>query len=210
MSIVTPEGVLSYPKVFRSELPHKPKPTDKKAWSTTILFDKEATATAEFKAMVDAAVSLAVERFGQAVSRKVEFLTDGPDAGRSFLRNGDSFVFLPFRNDVKKKGYPEQFVSFVTARKVDDPEKNIRPPEVIGRSGKPCDQRDIYPGVKARVSLGAFAYDNNGNKGVSFGLNNVLKVGDGDRIDNVKNAADEFGSHVEAADMPDELAAFAN
>ena len=43
-----------------------------------------------------------------------------------------------------------------------------------------------------RASFTAFAYDNNGNVGVSFGLNNVQKLREGTRLDNRVAATDEF------------------
>ena len=210
-ALITPEGVASYPKVFKSELPKDAKPGDKKAWSVTLLMDKAATQTEEFKAMVQAAFNLLREKCGPTVSNQIEWIKEGKDKGRSFVRytfenkNGareDGILYMPFRNDVAAKGYPENFVLFINPRKTDDPDKNIRPPEVITRGGVPIkDPREIYPGVRCRVSLGVFAYDQRGNKGVSFGLNNVQKLGDGPRIDNTKDAKDEFGT------LPDETPA---
>ena len=44
------------------------------------------------------------------------------------------------------------------------------------------DPDDIYSGCICVASVTAFAYDQAGNKGVSFFLNSVLKLRDGDRL----------------------------
>lgn len=190
MALITPEGVLSYPKLFRSELPKDAEPGDKKKWSTTILFTQAAVETAEYKALVTEAIKCARDKWGADADQMIR----------------DGQLRMPFRKDVAAKGYPAEFVAFMNLSKTDDSDKNVIPPQIIGRDAKPLtDTREIYPGVRARLSVGVFAYTRKGNKGVSFGLNNVQKLGDGPRIDNRKSAQDEFGA-VEpepAADMPE-------
>lgn len=202
MALLTPEGRLSYPKVFVSALPHNPKPTDRKAWSTALLFEPDALKTDEFKAMVAEAARVALERFGKDCTGKIEF-----DAkGESFMLCGRDTLRMPFRRN-NRGTYDESVAMFINARKVDDPEKGTRAPTVIGRNAKPItDHNDIYPGVRARLSLSCFGYSANGNKGVSFGLNNVQKLGEAARIDGFKSAEDEFGALPEeaAAAMPGE------
>jgi hypothetical protein len=61
------------------------------------------------------------------------------------------------------------------------------------------DESQVYSGAFARVSVTAFAYDQQGNKGVSFGLNNVQMLGGGERLLGGPRAQDEF-----ADDLPDE------
>ena len=54
------------------------------------------------------------------------------------------------------------------------------------------DESEIYSGCYGKVSLRAFAYDQKGNKGVSFGLQNVQKVRDGESLGGRVNPQDEF------------------
>lgn len=54
------------------------------------------------------------------------------------------------------------------------------------------DPESVYPGRWCQVSLNAFTYDVNGNKGVSFGLNNVLLLNHDDSIGGRMRAEDEF------------------
>lgn len=63
------------------------------------------------------------------------------------------------------------------------------------------DPSEIYSGMYARVSIRAFAYDRQGNKGVSFGLNNVQKLGDGDPFGSISRAADDFAEDLDDEDL---------
>lgn len=54
------------------------------------------------------------------------------------------------------------------------------------------DTTDVYSGCYGRVTLNAYAYSRNGNKGISFGLNNVQKLADGAPLDGRTRAEDDF------------------
>ena len=75
-------------------------------------------------------------------------------------------------------------------------------PGVVGterdEAGKPLpispeegNESEIYPGCYCRATVTIYSYDNKG-KGIAFGLQNVQKVRDGDRLDNRTNAAEDF------------------
>lgn len=179
-SLITPEGVLSYPKLFKAELPFNAKPGDLPAYSTTILFTKGASESAEFQAIQAAVLACAREKWGARADAMIR----------------EKSVHLPFRTDVESKGYPSDYVVFLSAKA---PEGGSRPkPQIVGRNGKPLtDTKEIYPGVRARLSLGVYAYDRNGNKGVAFGLRNVQKMGDGDRLDTYTTPEQDFGKPVD-------------
>ena len=206
MPLLTPVGVLSYPKVFKSELGKDAKPTDFPKWSTTFLMTTEALKSAEFKAMVEAALSAAEERFGKKAKIGREIKWDQKQY--SFVSWGDDdAIRMPFRRDTRKKGYPDEFVMLINVSKTDNPNKNVYAPSVVDARGRPiADKSEIYPGVRARLSLSCFAYEASGNRGVSFGLNNVQKAGDAPRIDGSKSASEEFGALPEEAGA-DDLAA---
>jgi Protein of unknown function (DUF2815) len=55
------------------------------------------------------------------------------------------------------------------------------------------DEEDLYSGCFIRVSFNMYAYDNNGNTGVSFSLLSVLKMRDGEPLGNVADPNKEFG-----------------
>jgi hypothetical protein len=54
------------------------------------------------------------------------------------------------------------------------------------------DSTEIYSGCFARVSMNAFPYNYKGKKGVSFGLNHVQKIKDGDYLGGRSRAEDDF------------------
>lgn len=209
MPIFSPTGSLSYPKVFVSVLPDEPKPTDLKSWSTTVLFTKEDTNEVDLKTgvVIWDALALAVIEKAKAdfpgVTGKIEF-----DAkGESFMvqeirtaKDGKEVVNrkilkMPFRKNLNGK-YDEKFLYWITARKVDNPDSPYYyPPQVIERHGpKITDFSRIYPGVRARISVSIFSYKRSDNSGVSIGLNNVQRMGDGPRIAGPSSAIDEFGA----------------
>ena len=93
---------------------------------------------------------------------------------------------LPFRAG-EEKGYPDGsiFINVTTQQR----------PGVVDQRVQPVmDPSDIYPGCVARASVRAFAYDKAGNKGVSFGLLNVQKLRDGERLDSRTRPEDDFGA----------------
>lgn len=78
---------------------------------------------------------------------------------------------------------------------------NTRKPGIVDRDRDPIDDpSEIYSGMYARVSLNAFAYNTNGNKGVSFGLQNVQKLKDGTPLGNISRAEDDFGDDFADSD----------
>jgi len=62
---------------------------------------------------------------------------------------------------------------------------------------------EFYPGCYARATVHAFAYDNSGNRGVSFGLQNLQKLRDGKPLSGRSRPEDDF----DALGDEDEVAA---
>jgi len=61
------------------------------------------------------------------------------------------------------------------------------------------DDSDVYSGAWYRAQVRAFAYDQAGNKGVSFGLQNVQKLRDDDPLGNGRIPASKAFEPVEGA-----------
>src|SRR5439155_1122526 len=68
-------------------------------------------------------------------------------------------------------------------------------PGVVASDGRtPIDDEEaFYAGCYARATVTAYHYDNTGNRGISFGLSNVMFVKDGDRFDSRTDPAEDFG-----------------
>lgn len=66
-------------------------------------------------------------------------------------------------------------------------------PGVVDADMNPIiDPEEFYSGCFGRVSVNLYAYNANGSKGVAFGLNNVQKLEDGEKLGGGTSAAEDF------------------
>jgi len=71
--------------------------------------------------------------------------------------------------------------------------KSKQKPGVLNAQAKPIlDESEFYAGCKAIATVTCYAYDQKGNKGYAFGLSNLQKVGEGDRLSSRPKAEEEF------------------
>lgn len=107
----------------------------------------------------------------------------------------------PFRDGGEKAhldGFDESVV-FVTAT-------TTTRPGVVDQGVKPIiDASEFYSGCYARATVNAFAYENSGNRGVSFGLHNVQKLRDGTPFSGRAKPEEDFEA-VEGAAAPEAAA----
>jgi hypothetical protein len=69
----------------------------------------------------------------------------------------------------------------------------VNKPGIVDRNLQPIlDSTEIYSGMYARVSVNAFPYNYQGKIGVTFGLNHVQKLADGDFMGGRSRAEDDF------------------
>jgi hypothetical protein len=75
-------------------------------------------------------------------------------------------------------------------------------PGLVDRSLSPImDQDDLYSGCYGRASINFYAYDAKGKKGVACGLNNLMKMEDGDNLGGRSRAEDDFAGLAEDDDL---------
>ena len=68
-------------------------------------------------------------------------------------------------------------------------------PQVVDKQLQPIlDQTEVYSGMYALVSINFFPYFNSGNKGIGCGLNNVMKVADGEPLGGRTTAEEDFAN----------------
>src|SRR5262245_40268164 len=166
----TPIGVISFPNLFT------PKPrlnNPEPVYSATLIFPPDAQKTAEYQALKAAALEACKAKFGTRMN---------DPAFVSRLRN-------PFRNAGEKSnlaGY-EAGHTFINCW-------SKFPPGVVGPQRQQMLQGDVFAGQHARFSVNPYAYEQLGNVGVAFGLNNVqiAKVSGVTRLDNRRDAHDSF------------------
>ena len=143
-------------------------------YSVMMVFDKEAQATDEFKALKREAMKAAKEKFGEKL----------PSNLRTPFRKGEE--------KLDTNGMEADFV-FVNA-------KSKYQPGVVDQGARDIIDKDaFYSGCYARATVMAYAYDVQGNKGIAFGLQNLQKLGEGEVLGGRKAAKDEF-SVVEGFD----------
>lgn len=177
--IITPVALLSYPHLKDPQAPQNG--IGKAKYSASLVFP----AGSDLSEIQAAAMAVAEAKYPNKA--KVMFETNA-------LRN-------PFRKDSAEKGYPAGSI-FINVRTEQAPGLVS---QYAGPDGKPVlitgddITKEFYAGAQVRASITAFTYDSNGNKGVSFALGNMQKVGDGPRLDGRKAAADEFTADLSAA-----------
>ena len=192
---ITPEAILSYPQL------HEAKEDDrgKLKYGCALVMLEDA----DLSALEAAAIAAATKKFGATISvpggKKIP-VAQAFTAG--VLRS-------PFRTDAVAKGYPEgsTFINVKTERR-----PSVVYPWIDPATGKPAVMppenvaEELYPGAIIRASVNAFGYDYQGNKGVSFALNNIQFIRAGERLDNRMAATDEFDVlSEEPADISDML-----
>lgn len=187
---MTPVGTLSYPHLdvpTQNTDDKTGQPIGKPKYSAAIIFPA-GTDLSKLQEMADAA--------GRA------------KWGDKYAAMKKNFRYSSIRTDSEDKGYPEGS-SFINARTEQKP--GLVYPWAAEGSTKPAVVPEdkvkevFYPGAKVRATVAAFAYDRNGNRGVAFALNNMQKVGEGERLDNRVAAENEFDVDLTAtpADLGD-------
>lgn len=96
-----------------------------------------------------------------------------------------------FKNPTFKDGNEKTYDGYKDTTVVTASSKE-RPGVVDQNLNEIIEQSEFYSGCWARATVVAYAYDNMGNRGVSFGLNNLQKVKDDAKFSGRKNAKDEF------------------
>jgi hypothetical protein len=196
MKVIVENAVLSFPNLSRPQKQTEQQIAagQKPKYSATVVLLKDHPGLPALRAAARAA----------AVAEWGEFITM-PNGTRVAI--DDAFLpeynilRSPFRTDAVKKGYPVGS-TFTNARTERKPQAVYRH---RGPDGKPVEvpaekiEDTFYSGARINVSLRAFTYDNSGNKGVSFALNNVQFHSDGERLDNRTAAVDEFTADLNEA-----------
>lgn len=68
-------------------------------------------------------------------------------------------------------------------------------PQIVDANLNPIiNPTEFYSGCYGRASINFFAYNNNGNKGISAGLNNLQKLEDGESLGSFTTAEQDFAN----------------
>jgi hypothetical protein len=167
--VITGEGRASYAFVFTPSKNQR----DEDKYRLVLLLPKANTE--EIKRLKAIALQVGIEAFGPTFAELVK-------AGR---------IRWPFRDgDLEKPGDPNYSGHvFLGANQSAD-----KKPQVLAPDGKTLleSPEQFGSGDYCRISGRFFAYENSGNKGVSFSLGNVQLTRKGERLDNRVEARTEF------------------
>ena len=167
--IVTPVFRASFVYVFT---PRKNEQSGKDEYSIKMIFDKDADLS-DLKAIIKEAIA---DKWGSNPPRGLKLPLKDGNAG-----------------DTEK--YPEDKDKFVANAKT-----TIAPPGVVNAHIQPItDPSEVYSGCYMRATLTAYAYDKGGGKGVSFGLQNLMKVKDGEPLSSRATAENDFAAFASEA-----------
>lgn len=177
--VITPVATLSFPHLHAPQVGRKP--TDKQKYSCTLVYAPGA----DLSALRAAELAAAEKKWGANAKEMLR---------KKQLKSA-------FRDDAEAKGYPEGAL-FQNVRTEQQPGivySHAGPDLKPARVPQDKIRDELYPGCQVRASISFFAYDTEGNKGVSAGLNNLQKVGEGVRLAGRSLAEDEFTADLSAA-----------
>jgi hypothetical protein len=170
-SVMTPKFRVSFPSILK---PKKNELNGKEEYSLVALFPKKA----DLSQLKIAAHAACEKKWGSDTSKWPK-LTRSPFRDQAEkAKNVDGRQVLP-------PGYEEGAI-FLTLK------SQQRPGLVDQHLNDIISESDFYAGCWARATLTAYAYDQLGNKGVSFGLSNVQKVADGDPLSGRPKPQEDF------------------
>ena len=159
----------SFPYVFQKRLNEKGEP-DK--YSLCVIIPKSDTDTVKLlnEAVEAAKLKGKAEKWGGKIPAKV----------KSPLRDGD----IDREDDPAFKG-----CWFFNCSSKQAPGVRVREDGIVTEA---LDESEFYAGCYGAVTVNAFPYNSNGNIGVGIGLNNVIKLEDGERLAGGRSADEDF------------------
>lgn len=162
-TVITGEVRLSYVSLLE---PSDPFNTGKLQYSARVLIPKDATDTIEALKTVKAnVIKTGKDKYwGGAIPKKV---TD------SMV---DCDVDTNQQDEIYSDKSPEEKNHFAIAA------KNTDAIEIVNAGMRPASDDEVYSGVYARVALRPWIWGNNGKKGISYTLEAVQIIRDGERL----------------------------
>lgn len=176
--VTTPQFRVAFASVFTPQTTEREDGTESKPkYSLVMIFDEDT----DVSKMEKLAKAAAKEKWGDKIPRSARV---------SPFRDGGE------KEDEGIEGF-EEGMQFATA-------STFFRPGIVDKDLNPIlDQEDFYSGCYARATIVAYAYDQKGNKGVAFGLQNIQKLKDGESLTGRTSAEDDF-EEVEDDDDWDE------
>lgn len=174
-NMITPEFRAAYVGLFKASAP-KDNPNGTKKYSVRALFPPNT----DISSLKQAAAQAATDKWGTSI----------PKVLRSPFRTNDEL-------DNPIEGIPADWIVMnFTAN------EDRRPGIVDPNLQDVIDESVVYSGAWYRAEVRAYGYDQAGNKGVAFGLQNIQKLRDDEPIGAGRKPANKVFSAVSGGDAP--------
>lgn len=174
------EGRASFPNLVKGKINEN---NNKRQWELTIVLDEGYDLTPLKRAGAEALKAEFGDKAAGMIKSKEIVLVGGKNC---LIRNDETKSYPKGETRIGARTYRKPGV----VSRFPDP-KNPKLPAVIPEDEV---EQEIYPGARVRATVEAYYYDNPKNKGLTWSLGNVQKIGDGERLDSYVNAQDEFES----------------
>lgn len=176
--MITTECIISYPSIFEP----KENPSGAMKYSCSILVDKK-----DIKGVAD--IQAAIDK---AIAR-------GRETIPAWKAKAPKFRYAPFRDGDEELEDGSKTDRIYAGKMFLNCSSNDAP-GVVGPDAKPLMNQDsLYAGCIVRLDVNPYPYSNSGNNGIGWGLNNVMLIKDGKRLDGRQNAEDAFSGFSSAA-----------
>jgi len=100
----------------------------------------------------------------------------------------------PFRDGDKDKPDLDGYAGHIFVKAT----SKMRPGVIDSSMSDIITPEDFYAGCYAKASITAYAYDTAGNRGVAFGLQNLMKTRDGEPFSGRSSAQEDFADEASA------------
>ena len=201
INVISPEFRASFPTLFQARKVNESDPNEKAKFSIQMIFrvaetpesKQKGEKVVDLKGLKAAVAQILLRHLGPTWSEKI----------KERKGDGSSLYRLPFRdgNAIEKRdvdGYGPGTV-FIGAS------SQFKPGVIDAQKVEILSPNDFYGGCYARAQVNPYWYNRAGNQGVTFGLNNVQKIRDGEPFSGREKAEDAF----DAIPMPDGIGSVA-
>lgn len=167
--IVTPIVTISFPKVFKAVFNELSK---KNEFSCDLIFDSQEDLKAAYKGKKKQTVSVMQAVTNARIDQWGPKKEQWPAATFETFKKGSNNTN---KDGEVYKGYGGKY--YITAKSGEE-----YPPKIVGMDGKPLDEKELWGGARVRAQLLARPVEFGKTMGVRFILQQLMKVGDGERF----------------------------
>ncbi len=183
--VISPRFRVSYNKVWR---PHKNK-DGSLVYGITMIYEPDA----DLSEMEQLVTETREDKWGR--KEPSNYVSPFKDGTKYHKKNGKKNPEYIGNIIVNASSYNQP----VGVGKVDLSKPKGHPKRVI----EITDHAEFYSGCYAKAALTTYAWENSGRRGVSFGLQNIIKLANGEPLVKGATVADDFGE-IEDDEFEDE------